>query len=132
MKLIPVTVTFGAQTLTEDPHGISGLSVNGQAVVDAVSLIHALAISTSNKGNDACTIGFTTRRKFASVAAGAVFALTHFGATGRRANLTFAFAGATVRMTGAALQGIATGGDIASGVCTPTYSFIGPPPAVVP
>lgn len=131
MKLIPVTVTFGAQTLTEEPHGISSLSVNGQAVVDVVSLIQALAIITSNKGNDACTIGFTTRRKFSSVEAGAVFALTHFGATGRRDNLTFTFASTTVRMTGAALQGIGTGGDIAGCVCVPTYSFIGPPPAVV-
>lgn len=131
MKLIPCTVTFGADTLTEAPHGFGDLSVNGQTVVDVVSLISALAISASNKGNDAVVLGFSIPRRFASVEAGAVFALTHFGAAGRRANLTFAFAGTTVRMTGAALQGIGTGGAIEGGMCRVSYSFIGPPPAVV-
>lgn len=132
MNIIPASVAFGATTLTAtDTPGIGNLSVNGVSVVDVVSLPGAAQVQVFARGNDADTISFTVPRKFATVALAIEFALLHFRALPRTGNLTFTIGTTSYRMTGAALASVQRGGDMAGRLSLATYTFTGPPFALV-
>lgn len=132
MNIIPASVSFGASTLTAtDAPGIGNLSVNGVSVVDVVSLAGAAQVQVFARGNDADTISFTVPRKFSTVALAIEFALLHFRALPRTGNLTFTIGPASYRMTGAALSSVQRGGDMAGRLSLVTYTFTGPPFALV-
>lgn len=132
MNIIPASVAFGATTLTAtDAPGIGNLSINGVAVVDVFTLAGATQVQTRNRGNDADTISFAIPRRFSTVALAIEFALLHFRALPRTGNLTFTIGTTSYRMTGAALVSVQRGGDMAGRLSLVTYTFTGPPFALV-
>ena len=121
MRLSSATVTLAGVALTGDV-GITGLSVNGQAIVGVTSGVRATAVAVTSRGNASMSISFTALREFASEALLEQFVIAHFGALTKGGALVFTVDGVSKTASSAAVQSVAFGEPI--GLILPVTYFI--------
>lgn len=108
MVIRRATVTLAGVSLTGEK-GITGLSVNGQALAFVGPGFGASAVKVSGRGNASMSIAFTAIREFASDTALEQFILSHFGALTKSGALVFTVGGQSYTASSAAVQAVSFG-----------------------
>lgn len=121
MRISSATVTLAGVALTGDV-GITGLSINGQTVIDAFALSGAASGQVHDRGGAMMRVQFTAVREFASDTLLEQFALSHFGALTKSGALVFTVSGASYTASTAAVESVSIGDPV--GLLLPiTYSI---------
>ena len=121
MRISSATVTLAGVALTGDV-GITGLSINGQTVIDAFALSGAAAGQVHDRGGAMMRVQFTAVREFASDTLLEQFALSHFGTLTKSGALVFTVSGTSYTASTAAVESVSIGEPV--GLLLPiTYSI---------
>ena len=125
MLIRRATVTLAGVALTGGK-GITGLSINGQAIASVVALPGADGVVVSGRGNASMAIQFTAVHEFASDTLLEQFVVAHFGALVKSGALVFTVSGVSKTASSAAVTSVSYGDPI--GLLLPvTYSIASSP-----
>lgn len=126
MTIREITITLASVALTGDGGGVTGFSINGQAIADVVSLPRATAVQVFGRGNAAMQIQFTALREFATTALLEKFVLAHFGTLAKSGALVITAGSVAHTGTSAAVTSVQFGEPM--GLLLPvTYSIVSSP-----
>lgn len=82
-------VVFAGQTLADWDTPVSGLSVDGQALIQQTAVVRAVAQILRYRGNETVSVTFTTVQEFSDIPTAEVFALTNFSSLVKQGVATF-------------------------------------------